>query len=301
MPWFAIKWILIGTIVFGVTIGAIISSNTPNGTVAGCDALQNLFNPSTNSNANANDNGTSDPNSGDQTNSNSDGSNNSNGSDGGTDNANGSDGGTGNTNGTDGGTGNTNGSTDNGNANGSTNSNTNSSSNANSNGSGTSIALSGTFGGTVNSEISQSLNGTTSGTPRRASAPFSIEFDSNGRPNGILVYGFADARDQTANVRAANDRATLTSAGTVNVTLTVRVSDVQYSNRSMRMVLALTYRGTSGNLNQTGTGTQTIDVSVTGDEMSYSVDVEYMVRQTAGSISFDTGETQTYTGTLNRQ
>lgn len=299
MGWvFALKWILVGTVVIGGTLVAITRANTaPGEGLGGCDPLQNIINPpddnqndNSDSNPNGNDSGQDNPNG------NVDGGTNDNSGDGGNTN---SDGG-GNTNSDPGNTNDNSGTVVNGNSNSGTNGNTNSSGNQNTN-SGGPPAIAGQFFGVVNAEIQQSLNGSTAGQPRRSTASLGVEFDDNGRPVSVLVYGFADARDQAAEVAERGDRVTLTSSGTVSVTLTVQVSSVEYTNRSMRMELALTYRGTSGNLSQTGTGTQTIDIDVSGDQLTYSVDVEYSVRQTAGSINFDTGETQTYTGTLNRQ
>ncbi|MFN0134487.1 MAG: hypothetical protein ACKVS9_00040 [Phycisphaerae bacterium] len=303
MGWmFALKWILVGTVVIGGTIVAISRANTDAGQgFGGCDAIQDLFNPpdddnqNDNSNVNPNDNGSGQDNPNGNTNS--DAGTNDNGS---TTNDNSGDGNT-----------NTNAGTNanensgvvvngNTNTNSGGNTNTNAGSNQNTN-SDSQPAIAGQFFGIVNSEIQQSLNGSTSGQPRRGTASQAVEFDDDGRPLSVLVYGFTDTRDQQVEVSEEGDRVTLTIGGTVNVTLTVRVEEVEYTNRSMRMVLALTHRGTSGNLVQNGTGTQTIEIDVSGDEMEYSVDVEYEVRQTAGSINFDTGETQTYTGTLNRQ
>lgn len=151
--------------------------------------------------------------------------------------------------------------------------------------------LAGRWSGTLDCEITQSLSGTP-GSPNEGNRDVEIEFDDAGVLVGVTVLGFSGSPPGLAEVSAAGDEDTLANlGGTTNPTLVVTVRSVLYSDDSARIVLDVEYSGQSGNLMQSGTAVQTVDVQLDGEQLRYEVDIEYDVSQVAGTISLDTGET----------
>ncbi|MFN0137169.1 MAG: hypothetical protein ACKVS9_13750 [Phycisphaerae bacterium] len=169
----------------------------------------------------------------------------------------------------------------------------NSNENANDNGSGGSGAasLAGRWSGTLDCEITQSLNGTP-GSANDGEREVEIEFDDAGVLVGVTVLGFSGSPEALAEVSAAGDEVTLDAlGGATNPTLVVSARSILYSDDSARIVLDIEYSGQSGNLAQTGSAVQTVDVRLEGEQLRFEVDVEYDVTQVAGTISLETGET----------
>lgn len=176
------------------------------------------------------------------------------------------------------------------------------SSDANGNDNGTAIGASGLAGawnGSVNCSVTQSLNGAGS-APTSGKLDVQVKFDADGKLAAITVIGFTDSPDQLVNLTQAGDSATINdSNGKSSNVATVR--QILYTSDSARIVLDLVFAGQTGNLAQSGTGSQTVNVSLQGGSLSYTADVQYTVNEVAGTISLTAGETTSCQGTLARQ
>lgn len=315
-----VTWLLIGGLAFSLAVTAIVSSSKKGPNPGGCTSLPASV---LNAGADAGDNtgqdtpatgdntGNNTGNTGGNTGGNNTGGNNTGGNTGGN-NTGGNTGGNdtgGNTGGNNNGGGNNDGGNNNGgnggvdgggNDGGNNNGGNDGGNNGGNNGS-QNLFASKTFSGLVTLVSTQSLNGTPGNPSQPTTSSFSMAFDETGRPTGVLVYGFASATDQLAAIRNVGDRVTLTDSGFISITNTVRVTAAQYSNTSIHLELAMQYRGTAGQLIQNGTGTQSIDLVFSGADIQYTVETSYTVRQSAGSINFDTGEVTMVSGTLSAQ
>lgn len=168
-------------------------------------------------------------------------------------------------------------------------------------GSGGPNQLTGTWKGTLSCSTIQML-GSSPSTPSTTSVPnFTITFDSSGKPASITILGFVGVTDAEAQIQDVGESQTLHGTGTTTSTTTPQVSSALYTSTGATVVIAITYHATSGNLTQDGTGQQTLTITVSGDSMNYKNEVTYTVKQVAGTVNLDTGETKTCTGTLARQ
>jgi hypothetical protein len=282
-----LKWWLLIAFVAGISLGSM----------TGATAKSRIGCPATSGGSNTNDSGDNSNDNESSTNentadTNSNGAANENGSDGSNSNEN------------------TNGSS-NTNANGSANSNDNSSnSNANDNGSNSGATVNGRFAGTLTGTSTESLNGTPNQPRDRQLLP-SIQFEGAYIPVVLPVLHYADS---TPGGAAATENAenltnvllgqtqTFTYHDTGPVTLGVTVTEASYLTREFRVVVTMTFNSVSGNLTRTGTGTQTIEGSLDGnDDLVLNISTTYDIDLVAGSFSFQTGEAIVLTGTLPRQ
>lgn len=305
-----LKWLILGAFVAGFTIANVVNA-TRNNSTSGC-TLFNSNESAANTNANADDTNSGRDQPGDSTsNSNSAPQDNTNGSDA-SENANGSpansnsDAGAVNENtnsGDTGGNSNSNSAPANENTNsGNNQSNSNSASNTNENGDDTSPAITGRYAGTLRRENAQSLGGDLP-PPRVSNSSQAMEFADNFRPLVIMVINYAGAPDRPLTNVRQGERQTLTATlGAKQTTLEVTVREASYQRRQMRAVLDISYRATSGNLTETGTGEQIIECALDANgNLTISSGVHYEVRLAAGAIIFNTIEVTSMTGTLNRE
>jgi hypothetical protein len=189
----------------------------------------------------------------------------------------------------------------NANANTNTNSGGNANSNTNTNGGGGPIALTGTYSGTIVCATSQRI-GETNTQPRNRNLFMTLNFDAQGLPVDLPILGFSGAPDTRVAIQTVGEQATTTAqSSNLAITTVARVTEATYTATSARIVLAITYTGQSATLNQTGTATETIDVSVNGNTLTFSLDIVYNVIQSANGLRLDTGETHDCNGSLTRQ
>lgn len=286
-----LKWFILAAFLGGVTLGTLSSGSNVAKSRFGCPASSG----GNNTDDNSNDNG-------------SDGNSNENGAANENANSSANDNGSSNANTNE----NTNGSS-NTNSNGSANANENSSnSNANDNGSNSGATINGRFAGTLTGTSIQSLDGNPNPTRDVRLLP-SIQFEGAFAPVVLLVLHYADATASGGGAAATVDAENLTNVllgqtqtfnytDTGPVTLGVSVTEASYLTREFRVVLALTFNSVSGNLTRSGTGTQTIEGELDGnDDLVLTIETQYAVDFVAGSFSFDTAETVELTGTLPRQ
>jgi hypothetical protein len=289
-----LKWFILAAFLAGVTMGTFSSGSGPAKSRFGCPGSSG-GGDNDNSSENTNENGA-------------DANTNLNGADNANSNSAANDNGADNSNANE----NTNGAA-NTNTNGSANTNDNSSnSNVNDNGDGTGATINGRFAGTLTGESVQSLDGSPN-APRAVQLVPSIQFEGAFTPVILPVLHYADTTSGGGGAPATVDRENLTNVlvgqtqtfnytDTGPVTLGVTVTEASYLTREFRVVLALTFDSTSGNLTRTGTGTQIIEGELDGNgDLVVTIDVQYEIDLVAGSFSFETAETIDLTGTLPRQ
>lgn len=168
-------------------------------------------------------------------------------------------------------------------------------------GGGSSDGLVGTWTGTLNCQTTQTV-GTSTTDPVDSTLGFSITFGSDGLPTGVLILGFANAPDAQTDAVESGDQATLTgNAGSVAVTNEIEVLSALYLDESADIEYRLTYSGDGGNLQQSGTGTQSITLTLTGEQLSVEIQTTYDVTQTVSGLQLTSGEVTECSGTLTRQ
>jgi hypothetical protein len=163
------------------------------------------------------------------------------------------------------------------------------------------VTIDGTWSGTLACTSTETLAGSPTIT-RSSERSFTITFDADGVPTSLPVWGFSNAPDQTATISAVGESQTFNfTAADRDTTVIVTITEATYAGSSARVVMSLQYSATGGALTQQGTGTMTITATVSGDAMTFSATADYDVTQTAGTLSFETGNTIACTGTLTRQ
>lgn len=162
--------------------------------------------------------------------------------------------------------------------------------------------LEGTWSGTLSCSRSQTVTGANPGQPVSSTKSLSIQFGSDGRPVSVTVISFSGATDQTAAVSDVGDTATLNfSDGTGPITEVVSVTDATFTETSTSLTLSIEYSSTSGQLTRSGTGTQTIEATLSNGALSYSAEVDYEIDLVAGALNLPTTENTTCTGSLAKQ
>lgn len=160
----------------------------------------------------------------------------------------------------------------------------------------------GTWMGTLDCTRTQSVGGGAGGAPHAETLNITITFGEDGAPADVLILNYADGADLAATISRTGDTATVTSdAGVVATTLGVEVTSAGFSSTRIEMAISIDYSGTSNTLTQSGTGTQSLTATLAGDSLSLTLNVDYDVTQTVGSINLLTNETTDCTGTLTRQ
>lgn len=163
------------------------------------------------------------------------------------------------------------------------------------------VTIDGTWGGTLSCTSTQSLNGV-AGVPVQGTRDLTITFDANGVPTGLPIWGFVGADTQTVTISLVGQSTTVDfTSNSRDISLVVTVTEATYSGGSARVVLDVQYSSTGGALVQDGDATVTINASASGNQLTFSATAVYAVTQTAGSISFETGDTIECTGTLTKQ
>lgn len=163
------------------------------------------------------------------------------------------------------------------------------------------VTIAGTWSGTLSCTSTQSLNGAP-GLPVQGSRDLTITFDASGVPTGLPIWGFVGADTRTVTISQAGQSETVNfTSNNFEITLVVTVTEATYAAGSAHVVLDVQYTATSGNLVQDGDATVTIDATASGEQLTFSATVVYAVTQTAGSVSFETGDTIACTGTLAKQ
>ena len=128
-----------------------------------------------------------------------------------------------------------------------------------------------------------------------ASLPIALYNSNATTTSGIvqLLTNVAAGQSQLFNYSHPSDGA---------VTLTATVQSASYGLDSAHVVVNFQYASVSGNLTESGTGTQTFDANVdTSGNIVVSISANYAVRLAAGSLVFDTTDVIGYTGTLPKQ
>jgi len=162
------------------------------------------------------------------------------------------------------------------------------------------ITISGTWSGTLSCTSTQTLSGSPTIT-QSSQRSFTITFNAEGVPTSLPVWGFTNAPDQSATISAVGESQTFNfTAADRDTTITVTITEATYTGSSARVVMSLQYSATGGALTQQGTGTVTITATVSGDALTFNAVADYDVTQTAGSISFESGETTECAGPLTR-
>jgi hypothetical protein len=167
-------------------------------------------------------------------------------------------------------------------------------------GDGTTVVslLVGSWSGSLAASRVQTV-GSATGQPVTSTKTLSIEFDSEGRPASVLVLGFSGGADQSAVLQNKGDTATLnsTNAGFA-VTQVVTVTDATFTNTKTTLTLNIDFTATGGTLTQSGTGTQTIEATLSNGALDYRTNVDYDVNFTFSGGALRTLESTECTGTL---
>jgi hypothetical protein len=161
-----------------------------------------------------------------------------------------------------------------------------------------SSTISGTFAGTLTWQTSQFLAGGSPFPSGSEDTPITIEFDENGVITAVFFRGFLDAPDGTAAVQQVGDKVTLSDGGLVQ---TVRVLEANYSDSGAFIKIRVRHQKDAGSLVETGVGIQTIDVSVSGDQLTYESTMTYDITFESAASPIGVGEISTTSGTLQHQ
>ncbi len=162
--------------------------------------------------------------------------------------------------------------------------------------------LVGVWRGQVESSRTESLNGGDPGNPSTSTTTIEIEFDAEGFPTSIRIFGYSNTPDNQADLARSGDEDTIESqAGNVNVTQELRVRSANYTADSVQLEIDITHTGTGGSLTLDGTGTQSMTLTLNADgELEFEATAEYNVEQSISTATFDTSSEETATGTLTR-
>ena len=165
-------------------------------------------------------------------------------------------------------------------------------------------AFAGTFAGQLACTKSESVQGG-AGPNEQWNADLTLTFDASGYPTGLTVPAYMQNTHHmlTFDVQVAQvgDEVSVTeTAGDYTATLTARVTEATYTATTGHIVLALTHDGIQGALTEDGTGTFTVDYTLSGDALRYAAVTEYEVTMT-NVISLNTTWGLDCDGTLTRQ
>lgn len=162
------------------------------------------------------------------------------------------------------------------------------------------VAITGQFLGQLDCYDVQSVDDNVA-DPQHSVRSFSIQFDDAGVPSALFIVPYITKTNLVTDAVLAGASDVLdipTSGGSIQYGVTVR--EATYTETTAQVVLDLTYDETNGALVQSGTGVQTVDLSVAGDVLTVNVVVEYSIDVTA-PVTLDLAQTVTCTGTLPRQ
>jgi hypothetical protein len=169
-------------------------------------------------------------------------------------------------------------------------------------GDGTTIVslLAGSWSGSLAASRVQTVGSSVS-PPVTSTKTLSIEFDSEGRPASVVVLGFSGGPDQAATLQNEGDTVTLNSTNAnLAVTQVVTVTDATFTNTKTTLVLNIEFTATGGALTQSGTGTQTIEATLSNGALDYRTDVSYDINFIFSGGALRTLETTDCTGILTR-
>ncbi len=161
-------------------------------------------------------------------------------------------------------------------------------------------AISGTFSGTLNCHKTESAQGSPGPEDDWTTQ---LDFTLNANvPTQFIVpaYRQPDHGNMTFAVSAvtAGDSVSVTMTdGSYTATLTATVREATYTATTGHVILDLEYHGAEGALTEDGTGTFTLDYTISGDTITYTAVTDYDVTM----VFVSTEWTLTCTGTLTSQ
>lgn len=165
-----------------------------------------------------------------------------------------------------------------------------------------------TFAGVLDCETRESIGDGAPGSPMNRTKQVSITFDTRGFPVQLLIPGYESTPDQWVSVRHTGDtelieQDVVISGSIRSITMGVTVTQAIYGADFAQIDLAITYFATQGQVTLEGTGTQAIDIRLSGDldGLSYDSTTAYSVEMRTGTIRIPTHSTTTCSGTLIRQ
>lgn len=157
------------------------------------------------------------------------------------------------------------------------------------------------FLGDVACTVTQTLNESAT-APKQDTLEIEIGFDNQGEASGHLVFGFSGSPDVTAPIIQVGQSTTeKTTSNNLSITMGITIREADYSDDSFRLVFDVDYRGEGGSLVQDGAGVLTVEGVIANGTLSYTAEMEYDVEQSAGSLTFQTGETRVCQGELALQ